>query len=412
MTELNTRGSEFQESLRAVTRPIADATGLPNCAYTDPELFAFDRDEVLGRTWAAIGFASEVPAPGCVKPVDFMGIPLLIVRDKQGEVRVFHNVCSHRGLHLVGEAAQLRTVIRCPYHSWSYEFDGRLVSTPHIGGVDTHTCDGFDKDLHGLRPVRFAVWMDIVFVNLSGTAGEFTDYVAPLEDRWAEFIGAQDRQDIVPAANGSRLTLEVACNWKLAVENFCEAYHLPWVHPDLNSYSPLDQHYGITDGDGISGQGTYRYDLASVAGTRLPKIEGWPQDKLSRAEYIALYPNTLLGLQADHVYAVIIQPLSADRSTEKMQIGYRFSRRRIRGGATAGGQEIAGIQRRRVHSPAGSTDPPLPLLGCAALCAGRRTGRLNNGGMTAGAALVAQFRARRSRCPGIVASRVSGDASR
>lgn len=118
------------------------------------------------------------------------------------------------------------------------------------------------------------------------------------------------------------MDFEVNCNWKLAVENYCEAYHLPWVHPDLNSYSPLDQHFNIIDGLNMSGQGTYRYDPASVAGTQLPRMSGWPQAKLSHAEYISLYPNTLLGLQADHMFAVIVAPQSESRSVEKLQISY------------------------------------------------------------------------------------------
>ena len=314
--------SALLDAIKSVTAPIGDARGLPNDVYVSDELFNLERDRILGRTWAAIGFASEVPSPGDAKPVEFMRTPLLILRDRQRQLRVFHNVCSHRGMQLVCEKTKLKAVVRCPYHSWAYTLDGKLSATPHIGGYDENDCEGFDRAKHGLKTVRFAVWMDIVFVNLSGDAESFAQFIAPLERRWDRFLGEQNRDDIRPAKTGSRLELGVDCNWKLAVENYCEAYHLPWVHPQLDTYSPLDQHFNIIDGDNMSGQGTYVYRLSETAGTRLPTISAWPGDLLQHAEYISLYPNTLLGLQADHFFAVIVIPQAVDRTLEMLQISY------------------------------------------------------------------------------------------
>src|SRR3546814_15003614 len=96
-------------------------------------------------------------------------------RDHDGALRVFHNVCSHRGLRLVTEPCRARGLIRCPYHSWSYALDGSLKATPFIGGPGTSTCEGFDKAGHGLKPVRSAVWADAVFVDLSGQAPAFAE---------------------------------------------------------------------------------------------------------------------------------------------------------------------------------------------------------------------------------------------
>ena len=323
MTERRTPvGSDLGLSQLLQSAASSQSCALPNLVYTDSSAFEFERDHVLARSWAAIGYASDLPAPGFAVPVNFMGLPLLIVRDRDGALKVFHNVCSHRGMVLVREPARLRAVIRCPYHSWSYDFDGKLLSTPLIGGTDRNDCDGFEKGEHGLRAVACAVWMDIVFVNLSDTAAPFEHFVRSMEDRWKHWFGSQDRDRLQPSATGSKLELTVDCNWKLAVENYCEAYHLPWVHPALNSYSPLEQHFNIMDGDGIAGQGTQRYELASVAGIELPRFEGWPSDQHNYAEYIALYPNTLLGLQADHFFSVIVLPDAPDRSRERLQISY------------------------------------------------------------------------------------------
>lgn len=311
-----------QQTIDAVLKPAELARGLPNAVYVDDVAFQHDRDVVLSVSWAGIAFGSELPEPGYAKPVDFMGLPLLAVRDKSGDINVFHNVCSHRGMLLVDEAQPIKTVIRCRYHSWSYDLDGSLRATPHVGGANKHECAGFNRDSHGLKPVRSAVWMDVVFVNLSGDAPSFDEFIAPIATRWEAFCGAGGLQDVYPCDSGSRLDLTVASNWKLPAENYCESYHLPWVHPGLSEYSPLDQHYNIVDGDNFAGQGTLVYTPTIVADSALPQFDAWPAEKIKHAEYIALYPNVLLGLQSDHVYAILLMPTGADATLEKLQICY------------------------------------------------------------------------------------------
>ncbi|MDF4861958.1 RHO alpha subunit C-terminal catalytic domain-containing protein, partial [Vibrio parahaemolyticus] len=111
-------------------------------------------------------------------------------------------------------------------------------------------------------------------------------------------------------------------NWKLAVENYCEAYHLPWVHPSLNSYSRLEDHYNIMFAERFAGQGSLAYNLSDTAGTHLPKFPSWPEDKLRHAEYVALFPNVLLGIQADHAFAMMIEPITANKSVEHLRVFY------------------------------------------------------------------------------------------
>ena len=308
--------------LDSVTKPIASSQGMPGRTYTDPNLFLFERDHVLGKNWAGLTFASELPLNGSLLPVEFMGLPLLVTRDQQGEINVFHNICSHRGMTLVSAAQDQARGVRCPYHSWFYDLNGVLKTTPHIGGSDKHEAEGFSCADNNLKALRCQVWMGIIFINLSADGEDFDDFIGPLEQRWAPFIGnAGISQLTVPSAQAP-IAIEVAANWKLAVENYCEAYHLPWVHPALNRYSPLDKHYNIVAAKNMSGQGSYAYTLCEVAGTELPQFEQWPEDKLRNAEYISLYPNVLLGLQADHAFAMILQPLAADKTIEKLQLSY------------------------------------------------------------------------------------------
>jgi choline monooxygenase len=309
-------------TLDKILQPIEKATRLPNQAYTSNEFFAEERDQVLGKGWAGLWFASDLPKKGYVKPVEFMGLPLVILRNKQDEIKVFHNVCSHRGMILVHDEMAVQGALRCKYHSWSYSLDGELKGTPHLGGIGEQKCETFNHCDHGLKAVRSALWMDVIFINLSGDAPDFDEYIRPLAGKWEAFVGNTGLERMRPAVNGKGLQLEINSNWKLAVENYCESYHLPWIHPGLNTYSRLEDHYHIMYGDDFGGQGSYAYRLSDQVGTALPRFPEWPEDKLEQAEYVAFYPNVLLGIQADHTFAMIVEPAACDKSIEHLRLYY------------------------------------------------------------------------------------------
>ncbi len=308
-----------QSELSAVMAPVEKARGLPNAFYTDPELFELEKKTVFEKNWSCIGFGKDIPKPGDARPVTFAGIPLLTVRDRQGQVRVFQNVCRHRGMKLIEEPTTFKSVIRCPYHSWCYELDGALRSTPHVGGVGRNTHPDIDRDGLGLFEVRSKVWMDVIFVNISGDASEFDDYAGHLMERWSEFDGKQ----VFHGGPNSSLTFEVKCNWKLAVENFCESYHLPWVHPGLNSYSKLEDHYNIVETNAYSGQGTQVYNpQLDATGRRFADFAGLSSKWDAAAEYIALFPNVQLGVHRDHFFVIHLEPLDVGTTREYIEIYY------------------------------------------------------------------------------------------
>ena len=304
--------------LDAVMAPIDQAHGLPNAHYTDPATIAAENRATLETTWAAIAVGADVPDTGDAKPITFLGQPLLLLRDDAGQVRVFYNICRHRGMILVDEPRKIEGAIRCPYHSWCYAKDGRLVATPHVGGPGQNAHDGINRALLGLLEVPTHLWRDVVFVNLSGDAPPFEELHANLLERWAEF-----EQPIFHGGPESSFTLEVDTNWKLAVENYCESYHLPWVHPGLNSYSRLEDHYHIEEPGAYSGQGTYVYrQLRGEDGATFPDFDGLSDFWQTGAEYVALYPNVLLGVHRDHSYAIILEPAAHDKTREHVHIYY------------------------------------------------------------------------------------------
>ena len=134
-----------KHKLDIVSKPINEAHGLPNECYTSKEYTLIERKKLFEDKWIAIGVGSSFPNIGDAKPIDLLGMPILIVRTKTNEIKVFHNVCSHRGVKLVKEPGKIRNVMRCPYHSWSYDLDGKLIATPHIGGMNIHQTPEFEK---------------------------------------------------------------------------------------------------------------------------------------------------------------------------------------------------------------------------------------------------------------------------
>lgn len=310
------------EPIDNVLNPISNANGMPNEFYTDQEYFEFERDNIFANTWVCVDFTSELLNNSNVKPIDFMGLPLVLIRNTQNELKVFHNVCSHRGMKLVSEESFVQGMIRCPYHSWTYDLNGNLKGTPHIGGIGKHRDDRFDCKKNGLKEISSSSWMGMLFINLSGDAKSFEDHINPLEERWREFLGKDGLNELYKVGNENDIKLDVNCNWKLAVENYCESYHLPWVHPSLNKYSRLEDHYNIMFSEYFAGQGTTVYNLASVAGTHLPAFSNWPENKSQYAEYVAIFPNVLLGIQKDHAFAIVIEPVSAEKSIEHLSIFY------------------------------------------------------------------------------------------
>ncbi len=304
--------------LAAVRQPLDRAQGLPNAHYVDEKVFAEEKEALLFSAWSGLAVGADVPEPGDAKPVTFLDVPLLLLRDRAGAVRVFQNICRHRGMILVEKARKIEGAIRCPYHSWCYSTEGKLVSTPHVGGPGQNLHPGIDRQTLGLIEVRSHIWRDVVFVNLSGDAPPFEEVHKDLLDRWAEFD-----QPIFHGGEDSRFELSLKTNWKLAVENYCESYHLPWVHPGLNSYSRLEDHYHIEAPGRFSGQGTLVYrQLTGDAGETFPDFGGLSDKWDEGAEYVSLFPNVLLAAQRDHCYAILLEPRGVDETVEHVHIYY------------------------------------------------------------------------------------------
>ncbi len=309
--------------IEVVKNPIEKAHGLPNECYLNNDYLEFEKEKIFKNNWTMIGVASSVPNPGDAKPFYLLGIPILIVRNKENEVKVFHNVCSHRGFKLVDQECKLKNVIRCPYHSWSYDFNGKLTVTPHIGGLGKHEVEGFDKNNSNLKEIKSNIWMDLIFININSNAKPFEDFIKPLEDRWSKFISKKDQKLIRHSTDNGYFNMTVNSNWKFAIENYCESYHLPWIHPELNKVSNISDHYHIEDENlNFSGQGSNKYSQQFDGNIKFKCFPNWPTELSEKSEYVSLYPNVMLGIHIDHFYAFWLEPISNNQTKEHFELYY------------------------------------------------------------------------------------------
>lgn len=282
------------------------AHGLPPEAYTSDEFFALENDRLFRNAWVFVAFAHELAKPGDAIPVSVAGRPVLIVRNGAGELKAFHNVCRHRCLQLVDSPCNVGRVLRCPYHSWTYTLDGELKLTPYLGGrAPGDAPEGFDRASRGLVPVRFAVWHDWVFVNLSATAPDFEQFVSPLA-RWLAGIDFGDLEHLATIDLG-----EVRSNWKFLIENFIEPYHVQYVHSSTTE-QPLTDHYVINE-PGC---------LGSAVDVTRSDHEPARDDTLSvSSRYLTIFPNFVLGrYYPDQIGVHLNTPIAADRTLQRRAI--------------------------------------------------------------------------------------------
>lgn len=190
--------------------------------YFDPEHWELERKAIWLRTWLHIGHACEIPEPGSfiVREVEFAKASLLIVRGKDGAVRAFHNVCTHRGTQLVSEQSEgKRSQFSCPYHMWTYGSDGKLLSAPDFERFY------LKKDDCSLKAVHCETLAGMIYVN----------FAAEPKQTLREFYGAiGDRLEELPVARATHFTeytYVMDANWKTIFDNFQENYHLRFVHP-------------------------------------------------------------------------------------------------------------------------------------------------------------------------------------
>lgn len=300
----------FYESIR---QPVERATTLDPTAYRSMQFFEVEQDRVFGCAWVCVGYTSQVREVGDTLVATVGGQPIAVTRDKQGQLRGFHNVCRHRGSQLI-QASGRHHQFRCPYHSWVYSLDGSLASTPLFEpGL---AADGtFRKDDYGLLPVRVDTWGCFVFVSLRPALPPLATYLGDLLARYAGF----PLDALVPVRHKD---YRIASNWKLVAENFLEYYHLPWVHPELTTVTAIEMHRRN------QGPGMYMSFFASplargatpIDADYLPAMPGLDAVAATSGYFPLVFPNVAAFIMPHHVFSLVMTPAAPGETLESADL--------------------------------------------------------------------------------------------
>jgi glycine betaine catabolism A len=293
--------------LEPALRPFGQSRMLPRDAYTSPRVFAFEQERFFAGSWTCVGREGDLEATGAQRAVRVGGAGVLLVRGTDGRARAFANTCRHRGHELlgVGEQTTRRTVL-CPYHAWTYDLDGSLRAAP---GFRDHT--EFRPGEHGLVELPLESWHGFLFVNGSGDAPPFAEHVGALDELVAPYQPAR----LVPLASHA---YDLACNWKVVLENYHECYHCPLIHPELCQVSPPASGDNFElDGAWVGGTMDLRDHAATMSldghsdGVPIPGLDA---ERLRTVAYLGLFPNLLLSLHPDYLLTHLVEPLGPDLS--------------------------------------------------------------------------------------------------
>jgi glycine betaine catabolism A len=285
-------------------------TTLPGRDYHAAEVFDLERERIFFREWMYAARADEAPEPGDFVTVDVAGESVVVGRGKDGELRGFYNVCRHRGSRLCDPESHghAKGAIKCPYHAWSYAYDGRLVGTPLVER------DEIDRSSLGLWPVQVDTWQGFVFVNLGEPGPTLREALDELPDKPLQY----ERWHMDELRTARRTVSEVAANWKVLVENYNECLHCPTVHPELSRVAPAFGKGMVFEPDrpdwGVSIVGGGVGYTASGT-TTIPVMPGLDEHSASSMYGATVLPNMFIDLTGTVVVATRMQPRSAEHTT-------------------------------------------------------------------------------------------------
>jgi choline monooxygenase len=254
---------------------LRENTTLPPHWYTDDEVLRLEKQAVFGRSWQFACHVDKVSKPGDMVPVRCGDIPVVVVRDKEGTLRAYINVCRHRGHEVVLEPCN-RGTMQCRYHGWTFGLDGSLRAAPREKREDD-----FDRSAFPLYPAAVATWGPLVFVNPDPSAASFQSTLGTLDE-----VGSTNGLDLTKMVLRDQRTYNVRGNWKIALDNMLECYHCPTGHPGF---------YDLYDVD----PATYVLQLHGACSYQRGDLRAKPEAQAHRTDWgnfelYFVWPNTIM----------------------------------------------------------------------------------------------------------------------
>lgn len=276
---------------------LSEASTIPSSWYFHPVVAQEERRKVFCDSWQYAGRAEQVQNPGQFLTLELAGEPVLIVRDKAGELRAMANVCRHRAARVEPRESGTASRFRCRYHGWSYALDGRVAGTPDFEGVD-HFC----KELMRLPRYHVATWGPLLFVHLGTPKTTLEEFMRPVTER-------SGRRGIEKLKFGGRRVYEMNCNWKIFCDNYLDGgYHIPTLHPDLAKVVDMDTYHTIIDGEASLQLSPLKPSSGAQLDEKLNAVRSG-----DAAHYWWLYPNFMINVYDSTMDTNIVLPLDQNR---------------------------------------------------------------------------------------------------
>ena len=278
---------------------------MPGWYYNDPAMFEQEKSSLFVDGWVCAGHASEIASPGQYMAVKIGDEPVVVVRDRKGDVRAYSNVCRHRGMALV-EGKGKAAVLTCPYHAWSYDLDGALRKAPYMDEVE-----GFDPAACALPEFALEEWRGFLFVNTGNSAPPLAPDLADLEPFVANYR-------IEERHSTETWFEEWGTNWKSLVENFMEGYHLSVTHATtLDSITPIELCEKLATGKGFT---AYRSKYRDSSPQREPFPEELTEQERRSSVLFNVYPNFVITVGPNCAVFLILLPETPETVNIKMGI--------------------------------------------------------------------------------------------
>jgi len=276
---------------------------LPVDAYTSKDWFDREQRLIFSRSWRYAGLVEDVPEPGHYVSVQAGLNNIFIVMGRDFRLRAFHNICRHRGTQLIRAVGKTQKALTCPYHDWTYDLEGNLVSVPDEA---REYPEGIDKSCLGLKPAAVDVWRGMLFVHPDPNPPSLAAFLGDVDP----FLGPHKPEELVEF-DEARRTYEIKANWKIVVENYIDVYHLSHLHSNtLHMYDHAKAEYGW------KGPHYHFWEPPSEAygkalESNLPTPRVIPEPH--RGAWVPmLFPGLGLGASEDSWNVFVITPLAPD----------------------------------------------------------------------------------------------------
>jgi phenylpropionate dioxygenase-like ring-hydroxylating dioxygenase large terminal subunit len=307
---------ETLESFRASIGDVNESCVLPRMIYNSGDFFEFEKEAVFAHEWLCVGREDQISKPGDYRVVELIDEPLLVVRDRDGAIRVMSAVCQHRGM-VVAEGSGNCRGFQCPYHHWMYGLDGRLLGAPEM-----EKAKGFDRSDYGLPNLRVEIWQGFIFASFAADP-------PPLAPSLSELDPLLDHYDLPETITRESKSLsDLPWNWKVMVENFNDPYHASRLHHPLQTFAPSGMSDFFEWRDGMNHISRIQH-FTEIDGSfnptkkcLLPVFPRLTEEERKRGLFIIVPPTLALAVVPDIFAYFIIKPQDANAIT--IDIAYCF----------------------------------------------------------------------------------------